>query len=292
MLDFRVETFLTVCETLNFTAAARKLGLTQPAVSQHIHFLEKQYGTALFLYQNKQLALTPEGEILRARLTTMADDEKTLQAELRAQTFGLQSLAIGVTMTVGEYAIVDRLAAFIKAHPDLNVHLHYGNTAQLLSLLDSGQIRLAIVEGNYPRAQYARRTYSTEDYIAVCAPGHRFLSGPPQTLSDLIGERLLVREKGSGTRNILENILTARGLRIEDFIHYTEVENMHTLIGLLKRDCGITFLYKIAVEDELAAGGLVEIPVTDFKMQHNFDMIWRKDSIYSKENLEICKAFC
>ena len=59
-----------------------------------------------------------------------------------------------------------------------------------------------------------------------------------------------------------------------DFIHYTEVENMHTIIGLLKKDCGISFLYKIAVENELHSGVLKEISLDDFRMQHDFDIIW------------------
>ena len=110
-------------------------------------------------------------------------------------------------------------------------------------------------------------------------------------MNDLTCERLLVRENGSGTRNILERSLTARGLHITDFMHYTEVENMHTIISLLKKDCGISFLYKIAVENELQSGVLKEIPLDDFKMQHDFDIIWEKHSIYTDKYLSICIEF-
>jgi len=64
---------------------------------------------------------------------------------------------------------------------------------------------------------------------------------------------------------------------------------MHTIIGLLKEDCGISFLYKIAVENELQSGILKEIPLDDFKMQHDFDIIWEKHSIYTDKYLSICK---
>ena len=90
---------------------------------------------------------------------------------------GIESLSIGATMTIGEYAIVDKLAAFLNRHPDVNIHLHYGNTAQLLKLLDEGQISLAIVEGNYPKEHYGHMNYSTEDYIAVCSADHHFIHG-------------------------------------------------------------------------------------------------------------------
>ncbi len=289
MLDFRTETFLTVCNTMNLTAAARQLNITQPAVSQHIHFLEEQYNTSLFIYRNKQLFLTRSGEILRKHLLTMKNDEKAIMEELKSNYYGIESLSIGVTMTIGEYAIVDKLAGFLIQHPEINIHLHYGNTSQLLKLLDNGQISMAIVEGNYPKEDYSHKKYSTEAYIAVCAASHNFMINHPHTVNDLVCKRLLVREEGSGTRNILEQSLIARGLRISDFIHYTEVENMHTIIGLLKKDCGISFLYKIAVENELKSGILKEIHFDDFKMQHDFDIIWEKHSVYTDKYLSICE---
>ena len=291
MLDFRTETFLTVCQTMNFTAAARQLNITQPAVSQHIHFLEEQYHTSLFIYQNKQLFLTRSGEILRRHLLTMKNDEKAVMEELKNNITGIETLSIGATMTIGEYAIVDKLAGFLIQHPEINIHLHYGNTLQLLKLLNSGQISMAIVEGNYPKEYYSHKKYSTEDYIAVCAASHHFMTDHPYTMNDLVHERLLVREEGSGTRNILEQSLMTHGLHISDFIHYIEIENMHTIIGLLKRDCGISFLYKIAVEKELHSGILKEIPLDDFKMQHDFDIIWEKHSVYSDKYLSICEEF-
>lgn len=291
MLDFRTETFLTVCQTMNFTAAARQLNITQPAVSQHIHFLEEQYHTSLFIYQNKQLFLTRSGEIIRRHLLTMKNDEKAVMEELKNNITGIETLSIGVTMTIGEYAIVDKLAGFLIQHPEINIHLHYGNTLQLLKLLNSGQISMAIVEGNYPKEYYSHKKYSTEDYIAVCAASHHFMTDHPYTMNDLVHERLLVREEGSGTRNILEQSLMTHGLHISDFIHYIEIENMHTIIGLLKRDCGISFLYKIAVEKELHSGILKEIPLDDFKMQHDFDIIWEKHSVYSDKYLSICEEF-
>ena len=88
MLDFRIETFLTVCQTMNFTVAAKQLNITQPAVSQHIHFLEEEYDTALFIYKNKRLSLTNSGALLRKRLLTMKNDEKAVMAELKSSSTG------------------------------------------------------------------------------------------------------------------------------------------------------------------------------------------------------------
>ena len=229
MLDFRTNTFLTVCETMNFTEAAKRLNITQPAVSQHIRFLENEYNTQLFLYHNKQLYITQTGKVLKKRLMTMKNDQLSIFEEMKSVSGDIELLSIG--------------------------HMNY----------------------------------STEDYIGVCKVSHTFLKKNPKTMNDLKNERLIVRESGSGTRNILEELLLARGMEIPDFERCIEVENMHTIIGLLKRDCGISFMYKIAVADELESGALKEIKLSDFKMQHDFDFIWEKDSIYTDKYVEICK---
>ena len=226
---------------------------------------------------------------MRKRFLAMKNDEEELAAELRSQITDIEELSLGVTMTVGEYAIIEPLAKILKKHPQLNIKLVFGNTQQLLQMLAEGKIQLALVEGYYPKDEYEHCRYSTEDYIGVCAAGHVFAAGKPHTFHDLLQERLLVREAGSGTRNILERNLALQGMKIRDFIHFMEVGNMHTIIGLLERDSGISFLYKIAVAKELQRGILQEIPLADFAMKHDFDFIWEKGSIYTEKYASFCQ---
>lgn len=280
MLDYRVETFLKVCETLNYTHAAEELNITQPAVSQHIRYLEEYYGVQLFQYENKVMHLTGAGRLLRDRMRVLQNDEEVLTKEIRQEDSGSLPLALGVTMTVGEYAVVHPLAAYIRRHPEKNIQLRFGNTAQLLHLLQQGEIQMALVEGYYPQEEYEHLNYSTEKYIAVRGKDYVLQHPEPESFSDLLGERLLVREAGSGTRNILERCLAVRGLAVEDFPRQIQVENMHTIIGLMTEGCGISFLYRIAVENELKSGTLKEISIPDFHMAHDFDFIWEKGSMY------------
>ncbi|SFT37102.1 DNA-binding transcriptional regulator, LysR family [Selenomonas sp. GACV-9] len=289
MLDFRIKTFLCVCQTMNYTQAAKLLNITQPAVSQHIRFLEDYYQIKAFRYANKKLELTAAGRILFERCKTMENDEVALSAELLSSQSGIRTLSLGVTMTVGEYAIISPLAAYQLAHPGINIRLRFGNTQELLAQLTAGRIQMALVEGYFPPRDYFCRPYSTEPYIGVCASNHQFKTGQPATFHDLLGERLLLREKGSGTREILERNLALHGLKTTDFIHNMEVENMHTIIGLLTHDCGISFLYRRAVQAELASGRLREIPLKNFSMEHDFTFIWEKDSIYTAEYQQICQ---
>lgn len=282
MLDFRMDTFLTVCEYMNFTHAAEHLNLTQPAVSQHIKYLEKVYDTTLFIRDKKKLSLTPAGTILRSALETMRNDENTLKKRMKESLHGKKVLTFGVTMTVGEYAIIPALSHFIKTHPDIDFHIRYANTQTLLSYLSEGTIDFAIVEGYFKSEQYQTRIYKEEEYIAVASSNHIF-EKPVHCLNDLTSERLLIREHGSGTRAILTKTLALKNMSVKDFRHLVEIENIHTIVTLLKQDCGISFLYKAAVEQELKDGTLIQISLSDFMVMHDFTFIWNKDSIFSKE---------
>lgn len=287
MLDFRMETFLSVCRHMSFTAASEELHITQPAVSQHIRFLEKHYGCPLFLRDGKRISLTPAGQVLLDTMNSLQNDHKTLMRRMQEAGSQKKTLTFGVTLTIGEYAILPALASYLKSHPDTNVHVRYGNTHTLVDLLHQGEIDFALVEGYVPCADLGTLVDRVEPYLPVCAKGHVFQK-PVSTLRDLLGERLLIREPGSGTRDILEKYLSLFNLSLDDFSHYAEVESIHSIVGLLQRDCGITFLYEAAVH-ELLEQGLVEvIPIADFQMHHEFTFLWDKNSCFAPEYREIC----
>ena len=165
-----------------------------------------------------------------------------------------------------------------------------GDTAILVHGYRScGELDFALVEGYFRPDAYETMVYRTEPYIPVCAKGHAF-SHPVHRLKDLLSQRLLVREMGSGTRDILEKNLALRGMRIEDFSHVTQVESTRLIVSLLVQDCGIAFLYQAAVRRELAEGTLVQIPLADFSMEHDFVFLWNRTSAFSSEYAHICHA--
>ena len=100
MLDFRIDTFLEVCRLMNYTRAAEQLNLTQPAVSQHIRWLEEQCGVKLFHYENKQLNLTAAGQMLRSAAITMKQDQMFLYRRMQEADSEDADLCFGVTPTV------------------------------------------------------------------------------------------------------------------------------------------------------------------------------------------------
>lgn len=280
MLDFRMKTFLMVCEYMNFTRAAEELNITQPAVSQHVRHLENYYNTRLFHYEGKKLRLTEAGEILRNASLTMMHDESSLKGRIKHLPEAGHDVRFGATMTVGEVVMPKVLGQYLANDPEVHLHMEVANTQELLSRLDNGKIDFAIVEGFFKKTEYDFLHYSTEKYVAVCSPSYRFQKIPGR-LEDVFSERLLLREPGSGTREVLERFLDSQNYGLEDFEKTAEIGSLHTIKELAKAGLGITFLYEIAVREELERGELQLINLRNCQIYHDFTFIWPRGSIYA-----------
>lgn len=149
MLDFRIETFLEVCRCMNFTKAAGNLNLTQPAVSQQIHFLEQWYGAKLFLYHEKRLTMTKAGELLKNAAITMKNDTEHLREEMKKGERRKRNFRFGLTRTIAESEVAEHLAAYLKEDRDCSMKIVVDNTERVLKELDEGTIDFALVEGNF-----------------------------------------------------------------------------------------------------------------------------------------------
>lgn len=260
MQDYRIETFLSACETLNYTESARQLNITQPAVSQHIKYLEHAYDAQLFHYEGRKLSLTRQGRMLRDACRSLAADEDTLKRKMAALKTGAEILRLGMSMTVGEFIVPDALAAFIKVHPEFRLDIRISDTHSLLDALRQGDIDCAIVEGYFDKTDFGWEQMRDEAFVGVCAGSHALPDNRRLTFDDLLGERIITREEGSGTRSVLEHALASYNLTVENFDSIVETNSITLIKHLVSRDCGISFLYESAVRDELAAGTLAPIP--------------------------------
>ncbi len=289
MMDFRIETFIVVCRYMNFTKAAEELNITQPAVSQHVHYLEEFYRAKLFTYEGKKMYLTKAGEILYQAAITMKHDDQYLRKIIRELNENKKRLFFGATLTIGEFVMIEHLESYLNLYPETEVKMAIGNTHDLLNKLRSGEIDFAIVEGNFVKSEYDYLFYSNERYLPVCGIDYKFQK-EPKKLVDLLSERIIIREKGSGTREILENYLETRNMGIEDFRNHIEIGGINAIKSLVETGCGITFVYEAAVKKELKSGLLKEIMLEDFQVYHDFAFIWNKGSAFSKDFLEICSV--
>lgn len=287
MLDFRIETFLCVCKYMNYTKAARILNITQPAVSQHIKYLEDYYHVKLFSYSEKTLSLTPAGQELKSAMLSMKHDTLFLKDRISKAQNERQNLKFGATLTIGQFVIVNKIQPYMEKYPDCQVEFTVDNTEVLLSMLDAGTIDFAVIEGFFPKSEYAYQFISREKFAAVC--GVNYPLDRVAEFSELFSHRLLVREKGSGSREILVRYIQEYGYDLHDFTRKMVVNNIYVLKRLAAADMGITFLYRAAVEEELERGELKELMIPDFDVFHEFNFVWRKGSIFEEKYQEICR---
>lgn len=280
MLDFRIYTFLEVCKYMNFTKAAEALHITQPAVSQHIRYIEEYYQTRLFTFQGKKPVLTEAGEYLLHAFTTLSHDQVYLKEHLLSMQKKKPALIFGATLTIGEYVMPRFLIEYQTRHPDTVLTMITANTHELLDRISDGEIDFAIVEGYFDKTQYDYLTFSSEPYIAV-AGTPLFEDCRPRSLSELLDQKLIVREPGSGTREILEKHLEARNLSIHDFSGVSEIGNIPALKAVVSAGLGITFLYRSAAEEELKNGILFDVTPENFSITHDFTLIWQKGSMFA-----------
>lgn len=284
MLDYRLNTFLTLSRVLNYTKTAEILHITQPAVSQHIKFLEEEYGVKLFNYQGKSLSLTKEGESLYSfalSMKTSSDKIKSLISLPRDENIPLR---FGTTLTVGEYTMKNILENLLKDYPKIHLTMNVGNTETLLNQLREGQIDFAILEGHFDKSDYFSKFFSLENFIGVSSPDHDF-SNRQVSFNELFKERLILREKGSGTRNIFEQILYEHNYTMKSFKQVVEVGNMGIIKTLVENNMGISFLYEEAVKKELAQGRLKRINLSSFNIEREFNFVFLKNSLHEEEYL-------
>jgi len=284
MLDFRIDTFLEVCKLLNYTRAAEALHITQPAVSQQIRFLEEYYDAKLFSYEGRKLKLTEAGRLLLNAATTMKHDEMILGELLKIGK--RPKFSFGATLTIGDYVMPEKIARYLELHPEAEITMLVDNTETLLKNIDIGALDFAVVEGYFHKAEYDYRVYSREHYIAVCSGSYVF-ENTPESISDLFNSRIILREQGSGTREILERYLEERNCSVQDFQQITEIGSISAIKSLVCGCYGISFLYEAAVEQELKSGALRQIHLSDFEVYNSFAFVWRKNSIFGDRYLNM-----
>ena len=280
MLDPRWNTFLVLCETMNYTRAAERLCLTQPAVTHHIHYLEDHYGCRLFIYEGKILRLTEAGP-------EMPEDNRSpayqqTQGRRSKITPSSPSLRGGTLKNPGAFLVPPQVERFLQEHPEANFSLTVDNTQTLLRSLESGRLDFVLLEGFFDRSRYDATLYRKEPFFGVCSPEHHF-AGRTVAIEELDAERILIREPGSGTRTIFEDALRRHNRTLNRFSKTTTISDFSTIKSLVADGLGISFLYEVAVSKELDSGVLARFDLAETPMSGAFYFVCLKENLFAAD---------
>ena len=246
MLDHRIDSFLTLCQVMNYREAAQLLHITQPAVTQHIQFLEKEYGCRLFTYENRRLQKTHEAILLEEHIRSVRQQEQFLRQNLSGS--GLRELRVGATKTIGDYVINEQVRRCLSQE-ETALTLIVDNTEHLLKLLEQNQLDFAIIEGYFDKKHFDSRLFRREPFVGICQKGHPF-ADREISIEELLQETIIHREEGSGTRAILEEKLQGYNESLLRFRRHICISSFKLILDLVKAGCGLSFVYEILADSD------------------------------------------
>lgn len=284
MLDPKVYTFLKVVETGSYTAAAKALHLTQPAVTQHIAKIEEYYGTSLFLPEGRGVKLSDAGRRFLHYARMQQSNENSLLDGFR----GIETpLRLGSTLSIADYYLPELIIPLCKNN-DMRLNIKVGNTEKLLDGLVKGELDAAFIEGIFDRSLFEAKVFYTPEFIPVVAMGHP-LSGKVVSLEQLHDYPLILREHGSGTRAIAENYLTLQNDSPNSFAAVWELGSFALIKQVLQNSFGVSFMYEAVAGREIEEKKLCRLNIEGYTLRHSLHFVYLKSTIGKKRIEEFYK---
>ena len=267
MLDNRMYTFLELCNVLNYHKVAENLQMTQPAVTQHIKYLEQFYQCKLFDYSNRKLSKTKKGIILEKYARNVVSLHISVQEKLN-KTEKLQ-INIGATKTIGEY-LLNQVIPSLMLSDQFEMNFIIDNTENLLDKLNHFELDLLLLEGDVDKANYQYSKISTEEIVGICAPSHPFAHSVIP-FENIVNENVVLREKGSGTRNVFERFLKSQGHSIESMQNKSILSSNKLIEQLVEKDLAISFVYDVIPRQNTQ---IASFRIKKMKMLHDFNFVY------------------
>lgn len=263
----RLRAFVTVARERSFTQAALALHLSQSAVSQQVAGLEQELGAALLDRSGRSVTLTAAGAVLLERAESLLTE---LESARRAVAFAEGRIAgdlrIASSLTLAGYVLPKALAAFRHEHPEVRVELRVRNTEDVARALAAGEVDLGLLEGDVEVERFVLEPLLEDELAVILPPTHRFARLDEIEPDELAHEPIVLREQGSGTRQIAEAALSAHGLDHTSLQIVAEVSGIDALKAIVEAGLGVSIVSMLTIRRELALGTLVARPVRGVPM--------------------------
>jgi DNA-binding transcriptional LysR family regulator len=258
--------FATVARTGSFSRAAEVLRISQPAISKGVRDFELQVGCRLLDRNSKGVRPTREGQALARHADALFAAERAAEDELLAlRNLDQGSLRVGASTTIATYLISDYLGPFHQAHPGIELHLVSANTRDIADLLIAHEIEIALVEGPVEDEDLMSEAWRTDVMSLIVGPQHPFASSSePIAPASLRDELLIVREPGSGTREVVAQALAAQ--RIEP-ARTLEIGSTEAIKQAVAAGIGVAIVSAMAIVDQVKLGRLKVIALRDMRIE-------------------------
>lgn len=275
----KLKIFYATANSLNMTKVAKELYISQPSVSQSIHEIETELGVVLFDRIGKRLHLTEEGTIflnyVRRILNLYEEGTETLK-EMAKMEKG--KIKIGASTTIGTYILPEIIREFVEEHKKIEISLIIENTANIEKLILENKVDFAFVEGKIGSSEINVKKIWDDELVFICSDNHKWNGKKYIESTSLLEERLIMRERGSGTREIMENYLYDKKI---DFKPFMELGNTEAIKKSVEANLGVSCLSKRSVIEKIENGDISGIRIKDKKIKRMLSLIYHKDKFLS-----------
>lgn len=270
MLDaHQLNVFLTAATTLNFTAAARQLHMSQPSVSQHIRELETFFDTQFFVREGRRISLTDAGIALipmAQRLVTASVQLEEKMRSLKEEVYG--HLIVGCSTTSGKYILPFLLAEFLKRHPRVEATCHVASRAISLQMLCDGEVHLALASASEFCQDIEFKKLIADPVILIAPLEHPWAKKGEIESQELLRGSFIMREEGSGTRAIAAQGLQKVGLNIDQLSRTLTLGNSEAIALGVQEGIGVAFTTQ-SVVDYIVSGRVAVVKIEGLTMQQD-----------------------
>lgn len=295
MQDYKLKVFCAVAETGSFSKASKLVNLTQPAVSLQIQALEELYEAALFERTGKIITLTSAGKLLYKYAQDILNLYSTVEKEINNLT-GLSkgNLQVGASSTIGNYLLPTVIIAFRKKYPKIDVNLLVSNTKGIVEMLNSGNVDIGLVEGDVSRQSLEIEKLLDDELVLIMSPDHPWVKRKNISISELITQPVIMREDGSGTRQMIEKHLINNKISLSDLKISLVLGSTEAIKTAVEHGMGVSILSNWTVKKEAQFGTIKTNSFKDLQLTRSFSIIFHKRGSLSstaKEFLEFLRIF-
>lgn len=280
--------FCAVAEEKSFSKAAKKLHLTQPAISGQIKALENNYELCLFKRTPSGVDLTEAGKIVYQHAKQILHIIEGLEHSLAILTKKQPCrLAVGASTVVGSYPLPCTIWVFKEHHPQVNIQLEVENSSIILEKIKSVSLDFAIIEGPVNDENIVQKNCLNDEMALIVPYVEPWIDRENITVDELLTLPLIIREEGSGIRSMLENELKKKGVSINNLNVFTEMSKLQSIKSAIEAGHGLSILPKLTVRKELYTKTLKALPVQDLNFEITCKIIFHKNKIHT----DIAKDF-
>jgi LysR family transcriptional regulator, transcriptional activator of the cysJI operon len=274
-----LQSFYTTVKCNSISKAAAVLHLTQPGLSSQLKNLEKEFGACLLIRSNKGVELTEEGKVVFNYSETILSIKGNIERDLKSLQVDSPKLIIGSCKSVGEYALPCSIFIFKKLHKELDINMEVVNSSEVLEKLRNHSINIGIIQDDPNDCSIDIKYIISDELILVgCDNEDKKII----TIEELKKLPLILREKTSYGRYLIETVFKKKGITIEDLNVIYSLNSSEAIKSSISAGKGFAFLPKLIVKNELKKGSLKQIEVDGIKIEFDYNIAFRKNYVFNQ----------